>query len=165
MTLLAIAIKARFPGGVVHLTPRRPRRAAIKMYKFRSMVADAGEQKNPLRELNGQTGHCSRSERSAPDAHRPPDSSPQSRRIAWCTMSFGADELGWGRGAAAPKKSSTTNRGIISGWRWSGDDRVVAGERPLGLVVRRAVPAGYLLHRELDAGAGRAHPAARRSRI
>lgn len=57
MTLLAIAIKLDSPGPVLYTLPRVGRDGRqFKMYKFRSMVADADEQKESLRELNEADG-------------------------------------------------------------------------------------------------------------
>ncbi|MCA9866975.1 MAG: sugar transferase [Anaerolineae bacterium] len=57
MTLLAIAIKLDSPGPVLYTSPRVGRDGRqFKMYKFRSMVADADEQKESLRELNEADG-------------------------------------------------------------------------------------------------------------
>ena len=57
MTLLAIAIKLDSRGPVLYTSPRVGRDGRqFKMYKFRSMVTDADEQKESLRELNEADG-------------------------------------------------------------------------------------------------------------
>ena len=57
MAFLALAIKLDSPGPVFYASPRVGRDGRLfKMYKFRSMVADADERKESLRELNEADG-------------------------------------------------------------------------------------------------------------
>lgn len=57
MAFLALAIKLDSPGPVFYASPRVGRDGRLfKMYKFRSMVADADEKKESLRELNEADG-------------------------------------------------------------------------------------------------------------
>ena len=57
MGLIALAIKLDSPGPVFYASPRVGREGRLfKMYKFRSMVADADEKKESLRELNEADG-------------------------------------------------------------------------------------------------------------
>jgi len=57
MAVLALIIKLDSPGPVFYTSPRVGREGRLfNMYKFRSMVADADEQKESLRELNEADG-------------------------------------------------------------------------------------------------------------
>ncbi len=57
MAFVAVAVKLDSPGPVFYTSPRVGRDGRVfKMYKFRSMVADADDQKESLRELNEADG-------------------------------------------------------------------------------------------------------------
>ncbi|HMT20634.1 MAG TPA: sugar transferase [Promineifilum sp.] len=57
MTLISIAIKLDSPGPIFYTSPRVGREGRhFNMYKFRSMVTNADEQKEALRELNEADG-------------------------------------------------------------------------------------------------------------
>jgi len=57
MAVLALIIKLDSPGPIFYTSPRVGREGRVfNMYKFRSMVTDADEQKESLRELNEADG-------------------------------------------------------------------------------------------------------------